>query len=441
MASRDSMSKANNKKRPAVPAKLRQRRVNDPQAIRSQIETAQSRPGKVGLTATGADWLTTALDPFHDRRRASFAGYPDCDPAATVVQEYSMQLDLSAPGAGEWDAHIFVSPMLEPQSMSVGTTSLDGGGLTQIAPAVAYTQGFVNVIAATSGQPLFIVSEVTSPVDYYNTNLSLTAAQVNGKTRVIAAGIEVVNTTPEMYKGGTATTYRLPSYGTATSLQVGDSTPGNLLLGNVSGMTYSKYPYLKSQVMPLKNTVTWSASDGVYMPIPINAVENPLQEETSKLLSFGGANKSAKEVHPTLIGAAAETSPRVPMCANAHIQPGGIFLTGLSNQSTFTITVKVFLEKAPDHYNAELAVLATPGAPYDPVALKLYSSALALLPIATAVGNNANGDWFKKVLQIVRKIASPVFEFAPGFGKVGRVALDVADDVFNVAGKYIKWLP
>jgi len=63
------------------------------------------------LSADGRDWLTLAVDPFHDLLHP-IAGYPDADSSHTVVSCYQYSLDISKPpaAAGNWDLHIMTNP-------------------------------------------------------------------------------------------------------------------------------------------------------------------------------------------------------------------------------------------------------------------------------------------------------------------------------------------
>lgn len=83
------------------------------------------------ITPDGKEWITLALDPFHDYNK-QIAGYPDADASQTVVSCFQYQADLVAPGAVNWDCHIYNAPVCKADDLSCVT--LDANWKAQNEP-------------------------------------------------------------------------------------------------------------------------------------------------------------------------------------------------------------------------------------------------------------------------------------------------------------------
>lgn len=76
------------------------------------------------ITQDGKEWLTLALDPFHDYNK-QVAGYPDADGSQTVVSCYQYQTDVSSVGGANWDCHIYNGCVAKPDNLSVFQLAAD----------------------------------------------------------------------------------------------------------------------------------------------------------------------------------------------------------------------------------------------------------------------------------------------------------------------------
>jgi hypothetical protein len=101
----------------------------------------------------------------------------------------------------------------------------------------------------------------------------------------------------------------------------------------------------------------------------------------------------------------------------------GAFFTGLSQQTTLLVKLRVYVERAPSFKDYALAPLASPSAGYDINALQLYAQAINMLPCAVKVDENAAGDWFRAVVSVLKHAAGPIGvalnPFLPGASIVG----------------------
>jgi hypothetical protein len=86
----------------------------------------------------------------------------------------------------------------------------------------------------------------------------------------------------------------------------------------------------------------------------------------------------------------------------------GAFMTGLSQETTLTVTWNVYYETFPSVDEREILVLATPSARYDGKALEVLNYALATLPVGVPASMNPLGEWFWNVVDTIADIAPAI---------------------------------
>lgn len=405
---------------------MQQRLANAPKDVLLALEKA----GK--LSHDGKEWLTLALDPYHDYEH-QVAGYPDADASQTTVSCYQYQKVISAPpnAPANWDAHVYTLPVCYPDGTSLFTLSADWKTMQEPNPAVQnWVQGPLNIVTNLAGGELGIsTSTINAP-----TKTTLPAAGVedlcSGITRVIGMGFEITNTTSELNKQGTLTVYRMPQLGNTYQMK---TISNGTLVAPVVGEMWRLPPRTVADANLLKGTKTWAASDGVYCTCLQNSVHNPLRMMESQQLMYGsevdpGVASLVMATQYDAMGAAA-TAPNASCVAfppnqTMPFDTTGVFLTGLSNSTTLSITMKVYVERAPTWKDANLAVLATPSAGYDVRALELYAMVANRLPPGVKVDQNALGDWWRAVTGIIKTV-SPSIGLAlnpllPGAAAIGQ---------------------
>lgn len=395
------------------------------------------------LTADGRDWLTLALDPFHDLNHQA-AGFPDSDGSQTIVSCYQYQVDLGAPAGvvGNWDAHVFTMPTCIPADHALQSISADWKSAAPIAGA-PLKLGPLTIITAAGGANLY-------PTTDHDVLASTTLPSLNstdlasGVTRVIGLGYEVTNTTAEINKQGSVTSYRMPQYASATGAicTVNDAIS---MVASVPVVRWRAPPANTAEANLLKGTRTWDAASGVYATAVLNSVANPL------VMVNNSANLYVADPYPNAPGVAVlsptsvaigNTGPAVSVVVPSVTQQmpydtTGSMFTGLSNATTLTIKLKVYVERAPTYAEPHLAVLATPSAGYDVMALELYSQAISQLPVAVTVSENGAGDWFRGVVRVLKNVAGPlgnaINAFVPGAGLIGTAAQKILGVVDTIA--------
>jgi len=91
----------------------------------------------------------------------------------------------------------------------------------------------------------------------------------------------------------------------------------------------------------------------------------------------------------------------------------GAYFTGLSLQSTLTVTGNFYIERFPSQLETDLVILAKPSPGFDARALELYSHALSGLPPGVMVKENGLGDWFMDTVGKVAGFAAPILKSIP----------------------------
>lgn len=372
---------------------------------------------KKGLSAEGRDWFTLAMDPFHDYQHP-VAGFPDADSSHTVVSCFQYALDVSKPAgsAGNWDCHIFTNPVCEATLMPNQITNVANVQYSVFAGALSAMVAPVSIIKADAGQDLFPKSTVNwNPTNIEQQAVDMTPDAGAGVSRIIGMGFEVVNTTADMYRQGALTAYRMPQEAAVDYNMYCNS--GVTIGSQIPVRTYRSPPSTANDAMVLGGTRQWAAAEGAYVVSPLATVQNPLTPPSSINMHYSVAGTDPAGAYvvadqfaalgvtsnlPVLTAQQMKLRKYTPYCTT------GVFLTGLSQQTTLRIKVKCYVERAPTFNESSLAVLATPSAPYDAKVLNLYSSVLTALPVAVPVGYNAAGDWWKMILKTVAAVAAPI---------------------------------
>lgn len=375
-----------------------------------------------GLTLTGRQWLTRALDPFHDDVSVPKAGLPDYSPYATVLKEHNRSIEISKPTAvaeGEsWNCAIFTMPNLNNSNYRKVTYNADGS-LTYSGVADSIFNGdTVSVVKwpASSGSDWFqptVDGQFASGAQFAGISLydNGTTVPSNTLARLIGGGFEVSNTTATLYKQGNLTCAAAPQ------LMVHTMTPrlndSNLTRSVGTPMKILRLPPTSLEAVRANpNAVSWPAEHGVYVPFRMDHSKNEyaLPEETPL---FYKTNVSAGQGLMSSLDVPASTDNdfRFPtLYYKPFLAPIGqqvAMFSGLSSQSTLVLNVRFIEEVAPI---ADLDLLSFGPELYmaDPLAIELYQRALMTLPVAVTFEENYTAEFWSRVVRAVSNIATPL---------------------------------
>lgn len=381
------------------------------------------------LTRDGAEWLTAALDPFHDFEHP-LAGYPDATVSQTVMSVYQYDLAIAKPAhvAGLWDAHVFTLPNASQNDYLLTNFDATWKKMISADPPNFWRGSTLNVYTVGTGEK---ITPDTTPQQYGGGILPPLGSEdlTMGVSRVVAMGFEVHNTTSDLHKQGAVTTYRMPVNDSHFTTILSQSLTGE---AQVNGTVYSQPPKTLADALRIKGTRTWEAKDGVYATCMQGSVVNPLKQLSPNTMAFisgtdPGVQCSSWVSTQAWNAATGEFSPDASKGIPFDIT-GAIF-TGLSPETTLTVKLRVYVERAPGWNSPDLAPLASPSAGYDVRALELYAQMINCLPAAVKVDENAFGDWWRTVMRVANHVVGPLTDivstFVPGARLVGNAAQQV----------------
>lgn len=396
---------------------------------------------------TSRAWLTAALDPFHDWQY-DIDGLPDEKGAPSVVQIHNQVYTLTAPtsATANWDASVFFTGLTGPINYSMEMFSNHS-----MSSFMHYNSGIpvtgaqfntLNIRACSAGHECFNAG----PVETDSTAVALGAYEEGAADacRLIGVGIEIVNTTADIYKQGSVTVAMLPD----ACVDVGtvlyhDVNAAPWLDKEFQSDKLTTMPSCVGQLRTVPGATTWAAKDGVYMiprltSLPKGLVNHPAAGRICQFKEYTAAGVSRNWAYPVPTHSETLSGITVPNMYNNYVSgftPIQAYFTGLSNETTLTITMRTIVEYFPP-VMSPLLPLASPSAPYDPKALELYNWIITEAPYAVPVGENASGDYFRKILAVIRSlapIAGGLFEgIAPGSSAVGASVGAVANTVMQM---------
>lgn len=353
---------------------------------------------KFGCSEEGITWMKNTLDPFPDIRR-DLVGYPDTVKTPSVVQYYREQLDVSRPGGGVWDAIIY-HPGYE-QRFNLIPASLENNNIITIPIASPTPEcGLVEVRANSTGMPMTPNTLVRS----LNPKVSLELPH-----RIVALGIEIYNTTPDLYKGGSIVTYRQPAILSedVKTIAKADFTKQS----SVKTTLYSSTPVDVASALLLDGSLEWGAEEGSYcvgvLSEPINELKSNLERNQMLVKdSYSGVywtNGLVEDTH----GSSPATNVR-----KSGFDHFGSYLTNLNENSTLSVVIHYIIERFPNLGDTDLITMAHPSLPYDPRALEMYTKLASKLPTGTMVKNNDLGSFLSTIgtfaKEVIPTIASSV---------------------------------
>lgn len=412
-------------------------------------------------------------------------GYPDSQGGRTIVQCVNRQITITAPTSvttGTWDCHIFNTPFLRggnnasSNRLAPFVSSTQAQALQAALPipgnmslsGTALPSGFLLALSVPTGTATLPTSaSVSGGYDPYGAGNQVNYIDLgdtlSGSTRVVGAGFEVHNTTPELYVSGACTAYRQ-----ALNLTAGRSGfHGATRTASAAGTTITpdQVPIMPSSTLPsgtvlqaiptaawwgqlapstisqatqITNSVTMEARDGAYVVLTTAKEANPLassstepavlanldgDESVSNFDIVGLCQRASNSWTTTASGSTTNVwngGGSAPLNMLANVATSGAYFTGLSPQTVLTVYLRVYLEMAPSSSSPLLLSLAAPTPGHDPFALQVYSEIIQSMPPACKVGDNPDGEWWDKILSLSSKvlpmISAPLNMAVPGLG-------------------------
>lgn len=399
---------------------------------RSIDATLDKLERSAGLTQDGRDWLIAAVDPFHDSDIA-LAGYPDLTTDSTVVQLVKKQFQVTVPttgngtvaGGANWDCQISMFPMSTTTQLFTGVNiQQNTGSQSNPSQTTLVNVGGLVVAAGPQGSQMWPDNATATPtITYTGQDFSDYA---KGNLRVLGMAFEVVNTTAEINKQGQVSVFRMPNVFTPSNAVVTIATTPSVN-ANINYLLSRFPPSTLASTQLLYGTRSWAASEGAYVVSRLSSVENPMVQPVNTCHAWTSVDFDASQAGTAEIWSS--TYPLNPMKLNTFhpFDLSGAYFTGLSNTTSLTVTARWLIERLVSPAEKDLVVLATPSAPYDPLALELYTRCLRNMPPGVMLKENPLGEWFRSAL-------SAAGTFLPMVGTALNTALPGAGAVGNALG-------
>jgi hypothetical protein len=358
-----------------------------------KIEDIDDLVARGKLTQHGADWLTTALDPFHDYNR-EFEGLPDLVSGKSKVQCAISSLTIASPDGNPYSAKVWISdtctisPGLRPHPCTLNNNHLDVDTTSSL--------GYYGTVVAEAWNGA--VNPITDVVGANLARQSLHGRKVVGQGRCVALGFEVHNTTPPINMSGTMTASTIPTVRGQSVYSVYDSGAA-INAANVPMRSIAVAPNSPEIALNTPGAVQWPASRGAYVVARACQPDFPVRD-TQYEATLYGANVT-QNLDSMSDGVETHVLPVTTTVAHDFDRPY-VLLTGLSAESTFAVTLRCYFEYFPET-SSSIMPFATPSPAFDPRALSLYGLVAQELPIAVPVNMNAKGDYFRMVMGALGK--------------------------------------
>lgn len=445
-----------------------------------------------GATPAGAQWVKSAVDPFHDVD-LDVIGMPDSASGRSVVYAVTSNLALDAPtaaGAGSWDCHVAFTPMIAKAKLNnfaaVVKDASTGTEPSVYYPGAAYYTStnkedtlrdshFLTACSVPTGQPTFYTSgyDGDGPRDTYRGLGVSEYLDDDGSSivRITGAAFEVHNTTEDIYKSGSVTTYKISTETDECNFYwTNNAVMPDIEKHDRVAATISNGPPTTTSVAKLYNGHTWDAADGCLVPGVLDAGRSDSQKSVPRMhivknnyngadvywapsfIPEGGEHARALGLTPrqdsngsvstSYYGSSGDPITRgSPPTIVPEMMVSGAYFSGLSHQTKLTLTLRVFVEVFPAAGNS-LVPLAHPSNPYDAKALQCYQEIMSHMRSGYRVEDNDAGDFFRKAIAIARTIGRTLSPVMPPNVRAAIKAADAvaakADDALDKAQKIEK---
>jgi len=311
------------------------------------------------------------------------------------------------------------------------TGMTNSGDITQSGNGLAVYAGW-NILTCAVGDDW----QTTTGGDSFDT-VSIDEEFTSGAYRLLATGCEVVNTTAELYKGGSVTAFRSPSINTSSEISIPDV---ETFTARSVGLLP---PSTQDEAATYPTSQTWGAEDGSYQVATLNSKDNPFytpQPGCAGLISPSSLTDLQDGVgwlgyFPVFFEATDPVRAINSSLANGlPFDTCGTVYSGLNPNTTMQVTVRYYYERHPTIADVDLLTLSKPSAPYDPLILEMVSRATREAPVAVMVKENPLGEWFTDIVGAVANLAPKIGETLskvgiPFTGEVGRGIGDFAGGI------------
>jgi len=381
-------------------------------------------------------YIKVATDPWHDTSIESFVGIPDEYIGKSVTEVITLTYDVKTPftaGSGNFNVRINNNPMLGSlgliKSASYGpciTNEVGSAGpvntlqLGTIDIQYSLTSNFADYPSATASAHLTLPEEV-----------------LVGNVKVAGCGIEVVNTTSDLYKQGLVSIARVPQPCSSTFMSpkiFGNNTGGTAgVFTHLDVIPVVSMPTTPTELTTYPDYKQWEAKEGLYSvvrqydflasaPLGWRGVmrftdvepggNGPLSTYALTTVDVDRLNWVTSGTTGAPVGSYVQNKGCLPWPCDSHVS----MFMGLSEQTTLSLKVKFYLERRVNTSITALRALVPfvkDSPSINPLVLELVSKLWSELPPAVMFKENPAGEWWDRVLGTIGEIAPSVLGMIP----------------------------
>lgn len=377
-------------------------------------------------------WMINATDPFHDVPER-ITGMPDIITTPSVVQTFKYTFTVArppiVPAGSNWDALICMH-QVDGITNITNTSISNGNVLTYNNPQVPVTFGGVVAYGVASGNPITL----SNVIGQTSLNNGIIASGMPFRT--LSKAYEVENTTSLLNKQGSVIVFNVPNQDPTASqstwhLQApgGPVPPLNLFDGVGSGPLIGSLPATPAEAMILPYSRQWEAQYGVYQVATMCSQTNQPSDLGPEFFIIKDAADLGPNPFRVPLGSLLATNNTVSGSNVWPISPfntPGSYWTGLSSETTLTVTAIWTIERFPSFDNNDLVTMATPSPAYCPFAIEAYATAMRKMPVGVKKGDNDMGDYVATLADIVAP-----FLGLPPVGTVIKKGYDMINGVLS----------
>lgn len=364
----------------------------------SNYTTALTGAANPKITQETMDQIAMVTDPYHDKN-LRLSGYPDGLSVTSTLRRQAGQTTISCPfplTAGlSWDFLVFTTPMHYKTPMQRRQSQGVANGLFG-SSIMRLMVGPVNVLYRLYDKDGNMTNWQVTPLGDDLDNQSM------GPTRTVALAYELHNTTAEIYKSGSLTSYRNNVECDRVDLMM-NSQVMDIPISLTRLLTLS--PTLE-RVQMLPNCRTWEASDGVYS-VSLPTPDNPYCSSSFQNICIYNGLEIEDDIW------CFSTDRETTMPCWSKLSTTGTLSSKITNvHQTFTLDYRQVLEIAPI-IGSPLLAYATTSPARNPVFLELYEKIFNSLECAVPVHYNSAGEWFRRISRLVKEHLPTVISILP----------------------------
>jgi hypothetical protein len=400
-----------------------------------------------GLRQESKDWLISVTDPFHDFEHP-IEGAPDKVIGKSFTRHFTQTATVGTTADDDkisvffYGLHGATDCMYQWWGVDGYCDGSDSTKVHAVPPIAVLRSNSVRVPCLynyVDGNADLVGSFYTCQNDYI-------------PSRLVSIGLEVVDTTPTLYKKGTIHVNHMTGVREDVNLarESADVVPAHMF-----NAAFRKpiVPTDPSALVQLPGNYTNAAAKGAYVVGRLNAICKPARgfwtannEQPTGMNSpypiLGEYYLEDEQMYvPDILGGTT-WQRSLPTWRDSGFNPFAIMLTGLSEQSSFQITVRTTVEYFPQVTHLMECGLATFSPVFEPEAFRIYHEIMRQIPAAVPVNFNAGGDFWRMLVAAARRVVQGARTMAPAIGAALSAAGTVTGNpLLGLAGQAVSLVP